>query len=421
MSDSTIKGETVSVLPTQASRRWKGLACSALGAALIGSCCATVGGPAGASTQASGKAAKAPIVLGLLWQIKGESSFAINDYQEGALLAIRDINRAGGVDGHRITWFRESLSPSDPQAAISSFTAATDRHPTVLVGPTAPNQVQELAPQVDAAKVPVVVTTTADTFDINGTSGGSKYYWFVGPYNPSMVNAGVNYMVKTMKLRKIGLMGTNDSYGTAGVTAATNQLKKLNLNPFATALYSPIATDLTQQVLQMQGADGIFDWGYPNPLAVQVNELQQNHMDIPTMAPASLNTIIEGGGIKGAALNNAYAVEPCDPLDASSSPQLSKFVKEFKKAYGSAPTSQNGAWSYDAVQIAAAAVAKAKSLDPQKINSALGILTYSGGCSTYHADPAHDMAHQAVIARYNSAGGNRVVAHATLPVVASKH
>jgi ABC-type branched-subunit amino acid transport system substrate-binding protein len=344
----------------------------------------------------------------LLWQIKGESSVAIDDYQNGALMAIDQINSAGGVGGKPVNSFRVPATPLDPQANLSDFLQAVSKSPNVMIGLAAPTQEQQLANQITRTQIPVINTDTGDKFTANGTSGGSPYSWFLGPFNPSLVSSGISYMTGQLHLSKIGLMGTNEAYGNEGVQSATSDLQAKGLKPFAVSQYSPTATDLTQQVLSMKGADGVFNWGYPNPVAVQLNQFVQNGINIPTMTGVSVDVAISGGLVKGQALANTYVSQPCDLNAPSYSPQLSDFVSKYKAKYGNVP-SQNAAWAYDGVQLAVAAIKAAKSDSPTAINAQLGKITYPGTCATYHADGANFLAHQTVISKWNASGTDQVV------------
>lgn len=379
----------------------------------------TQGSTSGATSAGSGAGSSAgftlssPVTLGFLWEVKGESSVAIDDYQNGALMAINQINSAGGVGGKPVQWFREPSNPLDPQANLSDFLQAVGKKPAAMIGLAAPTQEEQLAGQITRAAIPVINTDTGDSFSANGTSGGSPYSWFIGPYNPGLVSAAIGYMTGSLHLSKIGLMGTNESYGNEGVQSAASALKAKGLKPFATGQYSPVATDLTQQVLQMKGADGVFDWGYPNPIAVQLNQFVQNGIDIPTMSSVSVDVAISGGLVKGQALSNLYVAQPCDLNAPGYSPKLATFVSAYKAKYGNVP-SQNAAWAYDGVMLAVAAINAAKSDSPSAINKELGSITYAGTCGTYQADGANVLSHQAVISKYSSAGTDQVVAQPTI-------
>ncbi len=390
----------------------KKVAALALAGAALAACSSNSSSP----STTNGSSGSGPAVkLGLLWQVKGEGTYGQNDYQYGALLAIDQINASGGVNGKKITWFREPVDPTDNQQTLSSFLSATGQNPTAMIGLVAPTQVQAISSKITASGVPVLATTTSDTFDAYGAASGSKYLWFVGAYNPAMADFGTNYLVKDLNLKKIGLMGTNESYGTEGVAAAAATLNAAGLKPYATTPYSPAATDLTQEVLAQKGADAVIDWGYPNTVGVQLNQFVQNGITIPTMSSDGVDTTVSSGLAKGQALANLYASQPCDLTSPSYSPTLSSFVAAFKTKYGYVP-SQNAAWAYDGVKIAVAAVLKAGSTSPSAVNTALAQVSVPGACSaTYKADPAHFMAHSEEISKFSSDGTTTVVKQAIIP------
>jgi branched-chain amino acid transport system substrate-binding protein len=220
----------------------------------------------------------------------------------------------------------------------------------------------------------------------------------------------MDYLIDDLHKNKIGLMGTTGSFGEEGVQAAKDALSKANLKPFSVAMYAPTATDLTAQVLKMRGADAVLNWGYPNPTAVQMNQFIQNGIDIPTFAGVSIYVAASGGLLKGKALSNGYVLAPADPQSPGYSPALAAFVKKYKAKYGSVPT-QPALWAFDGVNVAVAAVKKAGSASPEAVNAALGSLDYKGsvGAPELRADPAHFMAHQLVISKFDAQAVDRIL------------
>ena len=209
--------------------------------------------------------------------------------------------------------------------------------------------------------------------------------------------------------------GTNEAFGNSGVSNITAELTKLGLKPYAVAQYSPTATDLTQQVLAMKGAQAVIDWGYPNTVAVQLNQFVQNGLDIPSMGPDSAPIVIDAGLVKGAALANLSVVESCDP-EAPTSAALTKFSSAYKAKYSTTP-SQSAVVAFDDVYVAKAAITKVGSTDPAAINKAMSKITYRGACAVYHADPAHSTNHQTSIVQYDASGASTTVKTYKLPPI----
>lgn len=407
-------GEITVSRSSRTTRRGRGKlaavgACLAVGLLVTAACgSSSKSSSAGGSSSGGGFSVSEPVKLGFLWEIKGESSVAIDDYQRGAELALAAVNKAGGVGGKPVQSFRVPSSPLDPQKNLAEFLNAVQKKPTVMMGVAAPTQAQQLAGQITRSAIPVIMTDTLDGFTRTGTSGGSDYSWFLGPYNPGLVDAGVDYLTKDLHHTKIGLMGTNEAYGNEGVSSAKAALQQSGLHPFAVAQYEPTATDLTQQVLKMKGADAALDWGYPNPVSVQLNQFVQNGINVPTMTSVSIDVAVSGGLVKGNALANTYVSQPCDLLDPGYSPPLAAFVQQYKAKYGDVP-SQNAAWAYDAVTLAVAAIKQAKSTNTSDVNKVLGTITFPGTCGTYHADGGHALSHESVVSKFDAAGASKVV------------
>lgn len=370
------------------------------------------GASAGASTSS-----KSPITIGLLWEIKGESSVAINDYQNGAMLAVKQLNKTGGMDGHPIKTFRETLPPLDLQTTVTNFIAAAARKPSAMIGVPSPTQSESLGADITRAGIPVLTVDVGDPFDILGSPAGSKYEWFMGNYDPAIAQSLTTYGVKTLGIKKMGILGGNDTYGLEGVDYAKGTLKKLGLAPATVQTFSETATDLTAQVLALKSsnADGVFSWSYPNTIAVQMKQMAQNGVDIPTLAGTSAQLAVASGLVPSQTLSKLTVAVPCNFGDPSYSKSTVAFNKAYQAAYGT-PGTINAAWAYDGVMTVARAVRIANSTSPGAINRAISkIPATAGACGMLKADAAHVLNHQLVFAKYNGNGSNKTVKVVTLP------
>lgn len=336
----------------------------------------------------------------LLWEMQGESPYGIDDYQHGAELALKEINAAGGVGGQPVTGTRVSASVTDVQAAVDAVLQGADKEPAAMVGLPSPDQVKAVSPQLERLGVPVIATLTTETDYMFGAPSGSEFLWIVGPPNQEIVSAGTDYLIDPIGAEKIGLMGTNESSGTNAIAAATATLEAQGMKPYAVAQYAPDASDLTPQVLQMEGADAVLNWGYPGPMAVQLKQFEQNGLDIPTMASTAIQIPIASGVVTPSQRENLYSSEPCNPA-APANDAMKTFVASYQAEFGEVP-SQNAAYAYDAVNVAVAAIKEAKSVDGEKVNAALPKVTFAGSCSKYQADEAHVLGHDAQITKYTA-------------------
>jgi branched-chain amino acid transport system substrate-binding protein len=387
-----------------------GVLAVAVGATLAACGSSSSGGGTNTSGGDTG-GSKGPVTIGYVFNIKGESAVDIDDYNNGANLAVEQLNAAGGLLGQPVKTFREPLPPLDLQATNSNFLAAVGKKPTAMVGVPAPNQATALATAITRAKIPVLITDVGDPFDIIGSAGGSEYGWYLGNYDPDISKSLADFGVNTLGIKRMAILAGNDTYGMGGSDGAKAALKDVGQTPSTVQSFSETATDLTSQVLALKNsnADGVFSWSYPNTVAVQMKQMTQNGINIPVLAGTSAEIAVNSGGVPKELLGKLSIAVPCNAKDASYSSSVAEFAKAYEAKYKS-PASINAGWAYDGVMTIARAVKLANSNDPQKVNDAISqVAETSGACGVLKADDAHVLNHQLVIATYNADGTNKSV------------
>jgi branched-chain amino acid transport system substrate-binding protein len=356
----------------------------------------------------------------LLAEIVGESAIAVNYYNNGAMIAIDQINKAGGVCGQQIQMVRYPASPLDPQNTNAAYLKALDQNPTAIIGlPGGGTQLAGVLSNVNRGAVPMLVISLGDSNVYYGSKGGSQYAWFMEQDTASVAAAGTNYFIQDLGAKKIGFMGTNESYGNTSLSGFKSAMQAAGLTPVGIQQYSPTATDLTAQVLAMKGADAVADYGYPNPFAVQLKQFQQNGLDIPSINGGSSFIVVQQKLATGAAVAKLYASTACNPT-GSTDPALQSFAQTYQQRFNETP-GQEAAVTYDSFFVLKAAIEKANSADPAKVNDALGSVNINQGiiCQpSYHADGAHIMGHTVTISSFSADGSSKVVKTSNIPDIA---
>lgn len=341
----------------------------------------------------------------LLMDTAGESAEAVPDYVNGAQMAIDEINAAGGINGQDIVVERISTSVINPTEANASLTKGLDAKPTVMIGLISPTVLAGAAPSIEEGQVPVLSPTIGGEDLRFGNDGGSEFTWLMD-YEGAVANAAISYMADDLKLEKIGLMGDNVDYGTEAINFAKESMKQMNIEPVTVQQFEPTATDLTQQVqaVKSSGADGVLNIAYPNPLAVQLNQFQQNGLSIPTVSFGSAPFVVNYQMATGDALKDFYGVEACN-FPASTDDKAKAFSEAYMAKYPDlGPPSYFAGYTYDLVYIAKAAIEKAGSTDPVAVNDAMKDIKVSDNivCGDhYEADGSHFLRRDGVIVKYS--------------------
>lgn len=351
-------------------------------------------------SEASGE----PIKIVLLWEVGGESDVGVDDFQNGAELAIEAVNAAGGIDGRPIEAVRIAANPLDPQNTNQALAAARDEDPTAMVGLIVNSQAAAAISQIDQAEVPLIMVAQADDTVIHGGPSGSDWLWAAQPYSPAVAAVTIDHLVEVEGYSKIGLLGTNDGFGQTLIDASVDALAGHDLEPFASRTYPANATDLTEQVLAMDGADVAVNWAYPNPLAVQLQQFAQNGIAIETYDGPSAPIVVQYGMAPPEALETMHATLPCN-AGAPESSEMEDFVAAYTEAYGVGP-SFSAVSAHDAVRFALAAIDAADSDDPAAVNDAIPGTELTGACGDYRADDAHVLFHSAVVVDYAGDGSS---------------
>jgi branched-chain amino acid transport system substrate-binding protein len=272
---------------------------------------------------------------------------------------------------------------------------------------------------VNRGQIPMMIISLGDTNVYYGSKGGSQYAWFMEQDTGSVAAAGTNYYIQALGDKKIGFLGTNESYGNASLAGFKSAMTAAGLTPVGIQQYSPVATDLTAQVLAMKGADAVVDYGYPNPVAVQLKQFQQNGLDIPSISGGSSFIVVQQKLASGAAVAKLYASTACNPT-GSTDPTMQTFAQTYQQRFNETP-GQEAAVTYDTFFVLKAAIEKADSADPAKVNDALSTVNVNTGviCQpSYHADGAHIMGHSVTISSFAADGSSKIVKTSIIPDIA---
>ncbi|NUU21341.1 MAG: ABC transporter substrate-binding protein [Streptomycetaceae bacterium] len=351
-----------------------------------------------------------------LWQVKGEDPNAIDDYQNGALIAVDEINAQGGVLGKPLQ-FERVASGLNPTSARTAFLQAKDKKPSAMVGFPGGTEAQGLQRDIDQAGIPIV-NVNNDVTLLYGAKNGSEWMFTTNPYDGATAKNMVALAQKN-GWTKLGILGNDLGYGRDGTARTEAAVQGTNVTVGTKRLVPVAATDLTEAVLALKDSSAVVSWSYPNTLATQLKQMNQSGIDTPVVSGGSTPVVVNYGLAKGPEIDNLNAVLACLPA-IDPRPSTKAFNDAYKAKFGSnAPPL--AAAAHDAVWMQAEAMKKAgTTTDHGRIKTALEQLTWTeGACQPeYKADPSHVLAHQQVAIKYDATGTPSVVDTYKIPELA---
>jgi branched-chain amino acid transport system substrate-binding protein len=325
-------------------------------------------------------AAPDSIRIGFLPALTGASSSTGIAMNRGTVLAVDEINAAGGVDGRRIELIVRDTQ-SDPTKAVDAVAElARQQHVHVVWGPLNSGESLAATPLIARLGVPQL-----DPCWVDALIDVTKYpLAFRNAPNNQQIGAAANrYVMDVLKLSKVAVIGDTTGYGTASVSAYVPMLKARGADVVYSGDTDASNPDLKPELLRMQsaGAQVIMPWSVnAGFLSRIINTRGEMGWDVPIVGQTTL-----GSGQTKALLEKPEYWEKVYPnnfrtccADASGKlpPRTAAFVDKLRGA--KIETNDTLLWwiavGYDAPHLIAEAVRQAGS-EPKQIAGYLNTLT----------------------------------------------
>jgi branched-chain amino acid transport system substrate-binding protein len=317
-------------------------------------------------------------VIGV-YEIKGESPLGVSTFDDGAKLAVKELEKKGWT----VNYERIPASATAAASQEEAWLQVQQKKPDAWMGMGSSGVFIPVGPKVAVTDQPTFGLSSPSEGVKTGPAGGDNIF-VVRPLNEQVYSKLLQYVCtdlkKELKLKdvKIALNLVTTSFGPTVENTVKREIGNYkNCEVVNTTTNTFSATDMTQQVLSIKdsGANVILSANFPAPSGVLVSQLRQNAVNIPFVGGASLNIAVDSNSVPN--LTNVWASDDCVP-ELEKDPQAKKFIKAFTKEFGYAPNYAAGQM-YDAVNLTANVVAKVGH-DQKAINKALAGTDYDGIC-----------------------------------------
>jgi len=327
--------------------------------------------PEAAATEAATQAA-GEIVLGCVNDLTGNRSVTGNAINNGATLAVEEINAAGGLLGSQIKFISYD-NKNDPQESINAYTRLVDVDGAcAVVVPDASSICMSLI-EISTEKGVVACGMPSDpraVMDTEGTGEAYPYMFLVGQCNaPQQASIIANYLDQNTELTKSAIFfDQSNAYAVANVKGFITEWVKLGKEVTVTQTCNAADQDFTTQLSKIKNSGAEFIYT-PNPtaqLTIMVNQAHQLGLSIPYAGAMDMNdpflSLLENPKV----VTKAYFQSSAYMQD----PRLAEFCANYEARFGE-PATIKAVNGYDAVYIIAAAINAAGSADREAIKTAL--------------------------------------------------
>lgn len=322
-----------------------------------------------ASLVAAGTA-QAQIKLAVLQELSGAGATAGTNAKNGALLAIKEINDAGGILGKKIE-ATVADTQSNPGVAKGLAQKAVDDDVFAVIGPTFSGSIMVSMAETRRAEIPNFTGGEAASI----TQQGNPYIFRTSFTQTTAMPKVARYIASNLKAKSVAVLYVNNDFGKGGRDSFAKAAQQFGLTVAADISTESGQVDWSAPVLKAKqsNADVIFVYTNEEESARALRELKKQGVNKPIVGETTLTgqKVIE---LAGDAANGAVAHVGLT-VDAPN-PNMLKFKAKFYEAYKYI-SDHNGIKGYTGVYILKAGIEKVGKLDRKAVAQALHGLSIS--------------------------------------------
>jgi len=331
----------------------------------------TAASPAASEAASGSAAAGGTIKLGGGFALTGDESALDLPAANGAKLAVKQINAAGGVNGSQIDFIvHDSQYKMDVTAQTAKQFVEQDKVP-LFIGYTDTDSVLAAGPTFQAAKIPFI-TVGATSPKIPTQVGDMMFLACFGDNVQAAV--GAEYSYKTFGHNAYFLWDKGVEYTTLLGGYFKSRFTELGGTIALEDSYDDKASDFSAQITKIKALSPQPDFYYVAAMPYNIGPLVKQFRDAGITGP-----IVGGDGydtpdlvkVAGADAENVFFTTHALMDATGGTAGIKKFITDYKAEYGNDPENAFAALGYDTVYLMADAVKRAGGTDSAAVKSAI--------------------------------------------------
>ncbi|HEY0396464.1 MAG TPA: ABC transporter substrate-binding protein [Candidatus Elarobacter sp.] len=332
-------------------------------------------------------AAGEPYLVGAVVSESGPGSTLGRPEADSIQMAVDEINKAGGVNGHPL---QATIldDESNPTTAVNDVRKLLDQHPVAIIGSSLTQTSLAMIPLTQGAQVPLISLASSAQV-IQPVS--ERRWVFKMPITDFHVAQSMQVYMRKKNQTKVAVIYRDDDYGKTGLSHFKDAGRNFGFEVVDAEAINARASDATTQLthIKASAAQAIVCWTTLPSAAVIIKGYRELGMSLPIyysdgaatgVFPQQAGAALNGGFIASTKINVADQMAPNDPQKKLTDHYIDSFVKGYPK---DAPVSIFGGFGYDSVYVLKQAIQRAKSVEGAKVRDALEHTDYTGVTGTF--------------------------------------
>ena len=247
--------------------------------------------------------AQQTVLISGLVELSGTGATSGTNFDNGAKLAVKEINAAGGILGRKIE-YTSSDTQSNPGIAKALAQKAIDQGAYVVMGPVFSGSILVSMEETRRAEVPNFTGGEAAAI----TQKGNPYVFRTSFTQTTAMPKVARYIANNVKAKTVAIIYVNNDFGKGGRDVMMKNLEAVGVKVIADISTDPGQVDFSGAVLRVKqsNADALFAYTNEEESARLLRELRKQGYDKPIIGETTLTgqKVIE---LAGDAANGAVA------------------------------------------------------------------------------------------------------------------
>ena len=353
-----------------------------LAAVTLGACAGSSGGDSATSSE--------HYKIGLIESLTGAYTALGSEDKLGAELAVAEITKVGGINGHQIDLLVED-DTTKPDQSVIAYNKLIGQNVLGVIGSSFSNSEFATVPLTNG-KFPYISTAASDEILLQGGKRGGAALPNVFQPVPTAAQIGerlLQYM-QYQGMKKVQILrDSQNAFADSGTASMKDHASKYGVSFLDDITFETATRDFTPQLSKIRaaGAQGLMVWGTGAPIPVLVKQYRAAGITLPLMlSHAAANTLFtkavgqDGEGVIIA--SSAAVVGSHLPDSYPAKKKILAMSDAFQAANGHRPP-EFAFNAYAAVRLMAEAIRKGGT-KPAGMISALNSMTLETGGGYFH-------------------------------------
>lgn len=235
----------------------------------------------GENSKGKGEEVKEPIRVGFVGPLSGDRATLGQNAKAAVELAVKEVNKAGGVNGRNLEVVYEDGKCAGADALGATTKLIITDKVSAIVGGLCSEETSAIAGAAEAAKVAVVSYCASDP----AVSNAGDYTFRTYPGSVFHGAFAAKHSLNDMKKKKVAVLYEESAWGTEVKNSFVNAFKELGGTIVAEERYGKTDADLSGPVKNVKAAkpELLYFVGYGENVLNGLKQVREDKLNIPVL------------------------------------------------------------------------------------------------------------------------------------------